>query len=753
MNKVRFLLVAFAIAAICVSCEKPQNPYEKETPIDFGNFKFTSTFTPRDTKTEWNKNEKIFIFWENGSSEAAAIEDGETAQFTAKVDSADYYFALYPSTANISYDNETAIVSYNVASAQGGFISRTGLSYAKATVSNPDFAFQSIIPTFKFTVSREDATSVFFRLVSGEAIAGSVDISFKGQEPVFSAPSNTSSEIEVSVDGSGVYYVAFLPGVDLSKGVLMRYCKNGEYFPATLVENPGTISPAVVKDLGAIQTNTQISVASQEDVLKMRDILHCPSTKVDDKFIYDSLTVITNGWIANGLTFNIAPGTYFPLGLDAENGALIDMEYWYYGNTYNSPVKVSIIGTDKSQCFLSGGVDADKTKGTGLFKVQDYTGLTLKNLTLCNTFRPGKIKGGAIQISSKTHCSVQVEDCIFDNNNVLEDGGGAIGMVDGGILTVKDSKFTNNTASYGGSVYGTGVADIYFDNCEFSGNSSVGANNAPSCVMLWGNAYARFNNCVFSGNIATNRAVINSQGTSVLFLNACTFEKNNNKNETTYASAVHAGGDFAAINNCTFYQNNIKNSSNAPLNNTECLSANTNLIVSNTTFYEYFQANRTVITGLAAGKKGFLFNNIILNTYSLNVIYFSSAGYDFKSYGHNVYMNVTDYRTGKPGITAETGDKAGKTKTILENCTYDTTDKVLKWSGNLTDGTLEKASASGFETCVKAFDTALTNTQFAGVKAGDAFWKWITDLGVTNKDQLGTSRGQNNWWPGSYQFN
>jgi len=753
MKKSTLLLSALALTAMCVSCEKVQNPDEKDKPIDFGNFKFTSTFTQRDTKTEWNKDEKIFIFWGNGSSEAAAIEDGMTAQFTAKVDSADSYCALYPSITNVSYNQETDIVSYNVAAAQGGYLSRTGLSYAKATVADPDFTFQSIIPTYKFTVSKEDATSVFFRLVSGDAISGKVDISFKGQDPVFSVPSETSSEIEVSVDGTGSYYVAFLPGIDPSKGILMRYSKNGEYFPATLVENPGAVAPETVKDLGEVGTVTQIAVNDQTGIEKMRDILHCPSTLSGDKYIYDSLQVINKGWIANGLTFNIAPGTYLPLGAGAENGALIDMEYWYYGDRYGSPVKVSIIGTDKSQCVLSGGIDADKTKGTGLFKVQDYSGLSLRNLTLCNTFRPGKYKGGAIQISSKTQCSVQVEDCIFDNNNVLDDGGGAIGMVDGGILSVKNSKFTNNSASFGGVVYGTGVSDLSFDNCEFSGNTSVGASNAPSCVILWGNSYARFNKCLFSGNVASNRAVVNSQGTSVLFLNACTFEKNNNKNESTYASAVHAGGNFAAVNNCTFYQNNIKNTSNAPLNNTECLSSNTNLILSNSTFYEYFQANRTVITGLAAGKKGFLFNNIILNTYSLNVVYFSSAGYDFKSYGHNVFMNVTDYRTGKPGIAAETGDKAGVVKTILENGTYDNTDKVYKWSGNLTDGTLEKAGYTEFETCVKAFDTALTNTQLAGVKAGDAFWAWITELGVEKKDQLGTSRGQNNWWPGSYQFN
>jgi len=753
MKKLTILLSAFALAAICVSCEKAQDPDEKDKPIDFGNFKFTSTFTPRDTKTEWNKDEKILIFWGKGSSEAVAVEGGKTAQFSAKVDSADSYCALYPSTANVKYDKETGIVSYNVAAAQGGYISRTGLSYAKATVANPNFTFESIIPTYKFTVTKEDATSVFFRLVSGDAVSGKVDISFKGQNPVFSVPSETSSEIEVSVDGSGAYYVAFLPGVDPTKGILMRYSKNGEYFPATLVENPGAVAPATVKDLGEVGAVTQIAVSSQADIEKMRDILHCPSTKVEEKYIYDSLQVITKGWIANGLTFNIAPGTYFPLGTSAENGALIDMEYWYYGERYGSPVKVSIIGTDKSQCLLSGGVDTDKTKGTGLFKVQDYSGLTIKNITLCNTFRPGKIKGGAIQISSKTKCSVNIEDCIFDNNNVLEDGGGAIGMVDGGILKVKNSKFTNNTASFGGAIYGTGVSDLSFENCEFSGNTSVGSSNAPSCVIMWGDSYARFNKCLFSGNVASNRAVINSQSKSVLFLNACTFEKNNNKSESTYASAVLAGGNFAAINNCTFFKNNINNTSNAPLNNTECLTASTDLILANTTFYEYFQANRTVITGAIAGKKGFLFNNIILNTYSNNVIYFLSAGYDFKSYGHNVYMNVTDFRTGKPGIVAGAGDKTGVVKTILANGSYDNTDKVYKWSGSLTEGTLEKASASDFETCVKAFDTALTNSQLSGVKAGDAFWAWITELGVEKKDQLGTSRGTNNWWPGSYQFN
>jgi len=753
MKKRTLLFGTLALLTLCISCQKTQNPVEPEKPIDFGNFKFNSEFSARDSKTEWVKNEKIFIFWDKGSTEAAAASDGKTAEFPASIDSAKIYFALYPSTTSVSYDKSTAIVSYTVAEKQGGYITRTGLSYASATLSNPSFKFQSIIPTFKFKVDREDATSVFLRLVSGEAISGKVDISFKGQQPSISAPFNTAFEIEVSVDGSGTYYVATLPGIDISKGVLMRYSKNGEYFPATLVENLGTVSPSEIKDLGAVGNISEIKIANAEDVLKMRDMLHVPSVKVGEKAQYDSLGAINRGWIVNGMTFKIEPGTYYPLGTDAEKGAVIDMEYWYYGDLYDSPVKVAIEGSDPSQCIFSGGVDQDKTKGTGLFKVQDYAGLDLKNLTLCDTYRPGNVKGGAIQISSKTKCSATVENCVFNNNNVLENGGGAIGLVDGGILEVKDSKFTNNTAANGGVIYSTAVSNISFENCEFDSNNGTGT-NGPSCVMLWGNAVAKFNKCTFTNNRAVNRAVINSQGTSVLFVNGCSFVNNSNTKDSSYASAIHAYGNFAGINNCTFYQNNTK-SDNKPLNNSECISAGTDMIVSNCTFYEYFQANRGVLTGLTKDKNGYLFNNIVLNTYSGTAFYFSSAGYTFKSYGHNIYRNVTDYRTGsyKIGIPTQTGDIPGVAATILENGTFDSTEKVYKWSGNLTSGTLVKAEATEFETCVKAFETALTNSQLAGVQAGDAFWSWITDLGVEAKDQLGNSRGQNNWWPGSYQFN
>lgn len=756
MNRKLFALAFLASATAILSCQKTKPGPDPVPPVDYDNFKFTATCPERDNKTEWTESEKIAVLWQKadrsyGRSTASASKAGKTAEFIASVDSTDTYYAVYPATADVKLIDSAAF-SVTVPSNQGGFLSRTGVMVAACDANKADFEFQSIIPVLKFTVDRDDVTGICLRGYNSEPLAGDFTILLRDGKVVYGEPSATSSEIEVSVDGAGTYYVGVLPGLDLKDGLMLRYSRSGEYLPATLLKDAKSFDVSEVRNLGTISAITEITVGTQEAVADFRDMLHVSSTPGGDgKNVYDEKEVIRTGWLVNGLTFKFPAGTYDLMGADAEDGAVIDMEYWFYGDLYKTPIKVAVEGAGVGQTIFTGNADENATKGHGMFKVQDYAQLSLKGITMKDCYKPGATKGGPVMIGSKTQCVVDAEDCSFEHNVLPEGAGAAIGMVDGGVLRVKNCIFSGNKAKNGGVIYGTQVSDLTFDDCIFENNVGT-AQNGPSVAMFWNNAYAKFNRCLFKGNRAADRAVVNTQQTSVVLLNACTFENNANTQESKYASAIHAGGEFVGINNCTFYQNNVKNASNLPQNNSESVSANTNMIISNTTFYEYFQANRGVLVGLAAGKSASIFNNIILNNYSGTAIYFSSAGYSITSYGHNIMRNVTDYRAGKPGIAAATGDVVGAAANVLDGAVYDPDKHVYKWSGALTSGTIVPATAAEFETCVKSYTTELANSSLAGKKAGEAFWGWLTSIDATKKDQLGTDRGSA-WWPGSYQFN
>lgn len=748
-----FIMVAVLAAA--AACDKSDDPAPVDPVIDYGKFKFSSVFTPRDSKTGWNESEQIAISWikeDNtiGSAIAKASAAGSSAEFTASVDSTGYYYAFYPASDNVELTAED-MFSVTVPASQGGYLTRTGLSIAKTEKNKSELVFESVLPTVKFKVVRDDVTSVYLRGVKGEPLAGKVQLKLENGKYIFGSATDTTGEIEVTVDGAGTYYAAILPDVAFKDGLMIRYGRSGEYLPAVVVK-PEKLAADIIADFGAINPVTTVEINSEADLELFRTMTWTESTISEGKAVYDSVSVVGQGWLSNGVTFKFGNGTFDLAGADAAEGDAIDMEYWYYGDTYKSPVVIRIEGNGTDNTVFTGNVNDAVTSGHGILKVQDYCNLYLKNLALKDTRRPGNQKGGALMVASKTMCKAEIDGCLFENNNVPEDGGGAIGLVDGPTLVVRNSVFRNNTAKNGGVLYGTITSDITIDDCVFEANKGTGT-NGPSVAMFWGEAFARFNNCLFKDNRASDRAVVNSQGNSVVLFNACTFERNSNTQAGKYASALHAGGNFMGINNCTFYQNNVKDGT-APQNNSESLSANADMLITNSTFYEYFQANRGVIAGLAAGKSAGIFNNIILNTYSGCAFYFSSGGYMINSCGHNIYRNVTDYRTGsaKIGLPAEVGDIPGVAANILSNASYDEVNHIYKWAGTLISGELVPATPAEFESAVKSYQTVLTNRQLDGKKAGDIFWEWLVSIKATDVDQTGAKRGSS-WWPGSYQFN
>ncbi len=172
------------------------------------------------------------------------------------------------------------------------------------------------------------------------------------------------------------------------------------------------------------------------------------------------------------------------------------------GAIYNSPdstlnVNNSIFNSNAGK--LGGAI---YNHGSSIVKGSTFTGNTAQ-------------RGGAI-FNLNYNLLLNVDNCIFTDNNATYNFGGAIYNNDGNV-TVAGSIFTNNSApNRGGAVYNEGLLNVI--GCTFTGNNVI----FGGAIYNWGTLIV--DNCNFTDNSATNGGAIYNQGS--LTINNCTFTNN-----------------------------------------------------------------------------------------------------------------------------------------------------------------------------------------------------------------------------------
>lgn len=663
-------------------------------------FEAVKTSVGQDGKCSWTAGDRVAVYCigEGGTVKSAIAtipSDGPSASISVTIEDADTYYAVYPASVQ-AVPASDGTVSITIPSVQDGTFANASICAAVTSKEEHEFSFKHAVSLLKFTTSRTDVAGADMITKDGKAVGGTVVCSFS--DSGISVGTGSETSVKAAFTGAGTYYLAVAPGVQTAAAALrLLPTDSATPIPAANVEPAAGLDfqRAKISNLGNVDSHiaTDLYISADGTGNGLSQASPAPYSLLST--MAAAKDVFSNRLIA-GTTFHILEGTCTATSVISMNPSEA------------CPFTVKGEGA----AVLSGGGT------TNIFKLEGLAGITLDALTI----KSGKAaQGGALYMN-------------------------------GGKLAANGCTFSGNTAtSAGGVIYATSTSDVTFNNCSIVSNSCTGTSSSPSVAILWGNAFLKCNGCYFGSNTAANRAVINAQGTSVVFINGCAFNNNSNTAAGTYASVIHAGNAGVCINNSTFYQNN-KKESNAPLNNCESITAAANMIITNSTFYEYFQANRSVIACTAA-KKGVLFNDVILNNYSGSVLYFSSDNYSMTSYGHNIYRSITDYRTGsaKVGLPAATGDVSGISNTVLGDGKWDSTLHTYTWNGTLASGTLVKATPSEFETAVKAMTETVSNTVVgSGTKLGTAFWDWLASIAATNIDQLGTNRGSA-WWPGAYQ--
>lgn len=266
---IKFLIIASAVfASAACTREEVLSPVESEsieitiTAAREGYDPDTKTVTTDGYSVEWCLNEEISVFYANGTNggskfvsqntEQAAIVEfkGRLEGFIAggeEFTDGKYLYGVYPYSTITSFKDGVMTISLpsNQTGAEGTFAN--GLFPTIARAQSVNLAFYNICGGVKFTLSRDDITSVTFKGNNGERVAGTANVIFDESEKPAVLDENVGSEDEITLyapeggtfKAGKEYYIVAYPAA-LSAGFTMTFrttgLKEGTYVRESAVE-------------------------------------------------------------------------------------------------------------------------------------------------------------------------------------------------------------------------------------------------------------------------------------------------------------------------------------------------------------------------------------------------------------------------------------------------------------------------------------------------------------------------------------
>ena len=221
MKKIVYILSVALAAAACSKPESPVTNPEPQEPVT-GKVEFTAVFGEAPVvKSElsgesvlWKAGDEISILWDGGNTTAQADAAGAQANFSASVDDASEYFAVYPSKASVSLSKGALTVG--IPAEQNGAFEDVNIAIAKTTERS--LVFKNLCALGKITLSRNDIAKIEFKGGEGQNLAGDVTLSLDGEgvPSVISTASAAESIVLTPASGdafaAGSYYFAAIPG-------------------------------------------------------------------------------------------------------------------------------------------------------------------------------------------------------------------------------------------------------------------------------------------------------------------------------------------------------------------------------------------------------------------------------------------------------------------------------------------------------------------------------------------------------------
>ncbi len=812
MKKIYFAFLCAACAFTLFSCQKENNGPE-ESPVPDGYVRMTLKAVSDETKTtvdgttvKWAKDDQIKVYYSNGEAvDFTLVGDGGSAsgEFdgTAPVGATALY-AVYPTDLYASVSETTVNVTIPDDS-QDGVFGKGNIAVAK--VNGDKMSFKNVNAFVGFTVPA-DITKVVISSVGGQNLAGTLAVSCSGEYPVAGALSaeGASDEITVTfpVSTGGTYYVAIAPGITHDKGLLLTWY-NGETVTGTYWLNKA-ITPLAnyVYEMGDVSTNGHyyVSVDGAGQKSGMNEDNAWSATQFWNKIRHlGSDDDMNNAKLANinGATFHLAAGTY-----KWGSGAEINI---------NKSETISFTIEGESGTIFTGDDNDDKTGDHRILILDGNMSIVFDGITFTKGLTSGDGDarfGGGVWIKAGSHSFV---DCTFTDNSAVYGGAirfdseegeltltrtsfsnntasgdaGALSLAKG-TTNITDCDFLSNSASLGGAIDCCGSAVVNISGGSFDGNrsdsgdggaivveenskmevlQSVIKNNHArergGAISVIGNSSLKVFNSYFKQNEASTGGAVYTTKQTIkkkdyhpdFYVSGCSFEGNHITN--------HIGCTFNidAVNNFVMYNSSVRNSYTQNSNeqtgvnpcwvaidgvNASACIANSSIIGDTWLGGQKPKTNDKALTDGTAlvviweNTKTINFINCIIVPETSNDIkairgfdeskqaiierfYTHSGGFgDYISTNSDVEGNSVDLKI---------SDFGGMEDGWSNNC--------WTWNGKISSSTPTMATQSAVYNRVNGICSDFVN------------WPALN----FNNDQLGTSRGNGDWWPGAYQSN
>lgn len=478
----RNAIIMLAISSILVSCSKDavkDSTSGKEDGVYEGAVEVTFSAVTDQTKTSigelvdgkrrisWEQGDEIAILFSDKVTTSKAESSGESTEFVAKVDAADEYYAVYPSSAGSLNGKELTVTIPATQTISSGFGSA---HYAAAVAVDNNFAFKNLCGWIKFTVPEgSEVKRILVRGNGEQPITGKITVTFDENGNIANYEvSGGNNRLIVDIDGPGEYYAAVLPGMDLANGVGFRFytdhstASEKAISPGVFNPNPLEVQMGAIKNLGdltaRIVKDWYIAPAAQgtgdgtsaenaaEGVSFLRKKLAQDQTSDKTK------NGLAKGYGCIGITIHAAAGEY--------NFAGEEILMAWPGHT--SPIGTTIEGEE--------GTVFTNTGESRFFSIGKKVNLKLKGIKVQNGTAPvSDSKGGAVYVSDES-ALLELEGCVFESNSA--DTGGALYVAGG--LTANATDFKSNSATTAAGAVGlTGTGTVSFTDCNFRNNKAV----------------------------------------------------------------------------------------------------------------------------------------------------------------------------------------------------------------------------------------------------------------------------------------
>ncbi|MCQ2183937.1 MAG: hypothetical protein MJY62_00815 [Bacteroidales bacterium] len=469
----------------------------------------------------WADKDSIAIYYGTSATSFKDVPVGEGGEinFRVQTSATKNFYSVCPHTVSAKMNSATEF-RITIPQEQNGSFAEACIMAAWAGTDRL-LRFQMASSLVVIDIKDNAVTKVVLRANDGTPIAGNALLEFDQESGVINKitlPENGAKEIILNVSGSGRYYVALLPDVNLKAGIGFNVYKDSEASGA-LSRTALPLDKGQLRILGEIDSQVLPSGdifikedglgkgTSWADAAGPETLDRLLNARISDNVCFDGTT---SAWRLGKRKIYLAKGNYtlgtgtLPFTFTAGSGSIEIIGGFYEGSTGKDLTQYAP-GTNQTVFTAAKGVRIADVIGT------EGGSITLKGIT----FKGADTSTDGAALNINTDGTLNLTDCTFTGNTTTACGAGL--YVSSGRINLDGCRFEQNQAvttmapaaeesdtflygiSRGGAIFAVGKdTDLYLTGCKFRSNLAfVGAD-----IELQKGADAYAYNSYFIGGLA-----------------------------------------------------------------------------------------------------------------------------------------------------------------------------------------------------------------------------------------------------------